>query len=479
MCRPIYLSHSTIKTFVYGVICFIISGILCIQEVQTEEIEGNLLKDKIFKFLEKIPESADNLYIGPLRIHPSLEISETYDDNVLGSTHDEVHDYYNTYEPEISLTLPIRDHSITFDYGYTIYEYEGFSSRVAEQDRVNRNFGGSINLNFLNGFSLNLSDRVTIIRTPGGITTRRTNQRVQFPDDDPIDEPEDPNEIEEEFGINTPTPGREVTNNNASISLDLPDFFSKLDFSIRYSNLDTSYKQRMSKGNDRNQDTFGGRVIINPLPLINIATGFDYTFTRYDSRFQSDSIYRSIPFDITWQPTDKSTFFLNSRFNHRDYGRRSPYENYTGYNASLGYRFNVTQIDNLTIKIERGLREEQFQSRRISSTETVPDNNPYYFTQLDIDWIHRFSEIFSVIFSPTFQHLRFREKEFFTSKSGTAILKHEKVDTVRFEIRGRYDAPHRGWFFSEISYRYQDRNSNLVSGDMIRNEAQLSVGLNF
>ena len=83
--KPVYLFHSTIKTCVYGVICFIISGILCIQEVQTEEVEGGLFKDKILELLEKIPQSTDNLYIGPLRIHPSLEISQTYDDNVFYS----------------------------------------------------------------------------------------------------------------------------------------------------------------------------------------------------------------------------------------------------------------------------------------------------------------------------------------------------------------------------------------------------------
>ncbi len=477
-CKFIYLFHSTIKTSVYGVICFIISGILCIQEVQTEEIEGNLLKDKIFKLLEKIPQSADNLYIGPLRIHPSIEISETYDDNVLNAPSVPVHDFYNTYNPRIALALPIRDHSIEFDYGYTIFEYEGFSSRVPEQDRVNRNFGGSVNLNFLNGFSLNLSNRVSIIRTPAGGFTRRNNQRVQFPGDDPIDEPQDSNEVEERFGINTVTTGREATNNNASINIDLPDFFSKLDFRIEYRNTDVSFKGREQNGNERNDDTFKGRVIIKPLPRINIETGFDYTVTKYDSALGSDSIYRSIPFDISWQPTLKSTFFLSTRFNDRDYSRRSPFENFSGYNATLGYRFNVTQRNNLTIKLERSLIEQQFQTRVISSTETVPDTNPYYFTQIDIDWIHRFPKRFSIIFSPTFQHLRFREKNFFTSKSGTAIFKHEKVDTVRFEIKGRYDAP-RGWLFSEISYGYQDRNSNLAGGDMIKNTAQISVGINF
>ncbi len=476
--KLIYLFHPAIKACVYGVICFIISGILCVQEVQTREIEGGFRKDKILGFLEKVPQSAGNLYIGPLKIKPSLSVSEIYDDNVLGRSSMPVHDFYTTYIPKVSLQLPIRDHSIAFNYGYTIYEYEGFSSRVAEQDRVNRNFGGSINLNFVNGFSINLSDRVSIIRTPGGGVTRRTNQRVQFPDDDPIDEPEDPDNIEELFGINTVRTAREVHNNNASISIDLPDFFEKLDFKLNWSNFDASFKQRANKGSDRNTDTFRGTVTIKPLPKINITTGFVYSFIRYDSSFQNDSIYRKIPFNISWQPTLKSNFFFNSSYNYRDYGRRSLFENFSGYNATLGYRFNVTQIDNLTMKVERSLREQQFQRRVISSTENVPDTNPYYFTQLDIDWVHRFTDRFSIMFSPTFQHIRFREKNFRNSKSGVAVLKHEKVDTVRFEIKGRYNAP-KGWLFSEISYKYQDRNSNLVNGDMIKNEARISVGLNF
>ena len=101
------------------------------------------VEEYLLEFLEKIPESTGNLYIGPLRIHPSLEVSGTYDDNVLGATNDPVHDFYNTYNPKISLALPMRDHSIEFDYRYTIIEYEGFSSRVAEQDR-RLNFGDEL-----------------------------------------------------------------------------------------------------------------------------------------------------------------------------------------------------------------------------------------------------------------------------------------------------------------------------------------------
>ncbi len=81
-----YSVHLTKKACIYCVIGFIISGILYVQAVKADEIESNFLGEKfsqIAKLLESIPEYSGNLYIGPLSIYPSLEISGTYNDNVL------------------------------------------------------------------------------------------------------------------------------------------------------------------------------------------------------------------------------------------------------------------------------------------------------------------------------------------------------------------------------------------------------------
>ncbi len=72
-----YSVHLTKKACIYCVIGFIISGILCVQAVKADEAEDDLIRDKIVKFLENIPEYSGNLYIGPLRLYPSLEISVT------------------------------------------------------------------------------------------------------------------------------------------------------------------------------------------------------------------------------------------------------------------------------------------------------------------------------------------------------------------------------------------------------------------
>ena len=482
--KPIYQFHSTIRTCVYGVICFIISGILCIQEVQTEEIEGNLFKDKILKILEKIPQSADNLYIGPLRIHPSLEISETYDDNVLFSDSSFVktdQDFYETYEPKISLELPLGNHSLNFDYGFKIFDFhDNYEARAtiqgllnSEQDRVSRNWGGSADLNFENGFSILLSDRVNINRIPGRFT-RRTNETVVDPVDDPV---EGEDEVLEQFVFNTFTQRRQFTNNVASVDINLPDFFNMFDFIIGYSNTDISYQtRRFKKNNDRNTNSFTGTIKIKPLPKTEITTGIQYHDISYDKTSGRDSVYRRIPFNILWKASAKSYFFLNTNYNRRDYDGGSIFSNFTGYDATLGYRFNVTERDNLLIKFERSLVEQQFQ--RDPDNIARGDNNPQDWTQLNMSYTHEFPRRFSVTFSPAIQKRSFRERQNTLSRSGGIVSKHQKITTVRLEVIGRYTTPSE-WLFGEISYRYIDIDSNFPFGDMTKNEAQISVGISF
>ena len=477
--KLMYLFHpiTIIKTCVFCVIVFTISGISSAQENQTMGIENNSLRDTIGKSIRNISQHSRKLHIGSLRLYPLLEISETFDDNVFDAadTDDITGDFYTTYKPAILLVLPIKKHLLGLNYGSEIYEYTRDHSPTKslpfpinkEQDHVNQYFGGSASLNFRNDFSITLSNQTSMIRSPGRFT-RRTNPLVQG---------EESVEILEQFGFNTFTSRRNFTNNLASLIINLPDFFNKLDFDIHYSNRDISYKGRRFNDSELNENVFGGTLIIKPLPKFSIRTGFDYGIVKYDSDFERDSIFQRIPFNISWQPTAKSNFFLNTRFNTRDYGRSSSssnFENFHGYDATLGYRFDVTERDNLTIKFERSLKEQQFQTELlIPSLESVGDDNPYFFTQFNIDYVHRFPRRFSIIFSPAFQNLRFQEKSIINS-----IRKREKIDLIRVNVTARFDALQE-WLFGEISYSYQDRSSNLQGGDLVENIGQISVGISF
>ncbi len=219
--KLMYLFPPITKTCVFCIIVFTISGISSAQENQKTEIKNNLRRDKkIVKSIRNIPQHSRKLHIGPLRLYPLLEISETFDDNVFDAADTDAitGDFYTTYKPAILLVLPIKKHLLELNYGSEIYEYTRDHSPTKslpfpvnkEQDHVNQYFGGSVSLNFHNDFSITLSNQTSMNRRPGKFT-RRTNPTVQFLDEEDGDE----DEVLSQFGFNTFTRRRDFTINIA------------------------------------------------------------------------------------------------------------------------------------------------------------------------------------------------------------------------------------------------------------------------
>ena len=518
-----YIVHIVIKTCSFYLISIILLGILLAQDAPSTNIEDDVIVDKtdqIIKILQSIPQYSGNLNIGPLELKPSFEITETFNDNVFGASNDKVGDFYATYKPGLSVSLPFRKHRLSIGYGAEIFNY----LRIQERNHFNHRLSGALDFNFYNGFSIRLSDTISSIRRPGGIT-RRKNPTVLF-EGDVLDEPEDP-EIPEEFTFNSFTNRKDITTNVASIMIDLPNFFNKFDFQLYYSNRDVKYqrerqevyrlprdpttvndlfptgrlmrpirpidfdeverqKQVVSGNEDseRNDDTFGVTVLIKPLPKIRIRTGFEYKVFRYATRKEKDSTFQRIPFDILWQATKKSSFFINSSLNIRDYGNDGIFKDFHGWDVTLGYRFNITERDNLTVKLERSLDEQQFRVNQLilpgeSSPVLVGDDNPSFFTQINFDYKHRFTQNFLLQFEPYYQDRRFREKVNVVLEDGELdTLRKEKISTIGVNISAKYTAPKK-WLFGEVSYSYQDRKSNQAGGDLVRNMGKISVGISF
>jgi hypothetical protein len=217
-------------------------------------------------------------------------------------------------------------------------------------------------------------------------------------------------------------------------------------------------------------------IKIKPLPKTEIMTGIEFWNIRYDKSSGQDSVYRKIRFDITWIASAKSYFFLNTSYNRRDYSGRSIFSNFTGYEATLGYRFDVTERDNLLIKIEKSLVEQQFLLD--PNNPAGGDNNPQDWSQINMKYTHEFPRRFSVILSPAIQHRRFRERQNLPNRSGGVISKHQDITTLRLEASGKYTSLNE-WLFGELTYRYIDIRSNVNGGDLVKNEAIISIGISF
>lgn len=108
-----------------------------------------------FKLLDAIEEFGEKRFIktkpshiksGPLRIHPSLRNSATYDSNILLQKEDAREDVIYNIQPGIILELPINKHQIVAGYEA---DFEIFSkSRHHKQNDQNQNFFALADLRF-------------------------------------------------------------------------------------------------------------------------------------------------------------------------------------------------------------------------------------------------------------------------------------------------------------------------------------------
>ncbi len=70
----------------------------------------------VFMVLPSFIVAQGNLKVGPLRIHPSFQISEEYSDNIYHVSEDEDFDFLTKFSPSLRLQLPLRKHLIELGY---------------------------------------------------------------------------------------------------------------------------------------------------------------------------------------------------------------------------------------------------------------------------------------------------------------------------------------------------------------------------
>jgi hypothetical protein len=106
------------------------------------------LTDAIEEFGEKrfVKDSPSRIPAGPLRIHPTLRKSITYDDNILFEPEDEREDIVYNIQPGAIIELPIQTHQIAIGYEA---EFEIFNKeRHHNQNDANQNAFALVDLRF-------------------------------------------------------------------------------------------------------------------------------------------------------------------------------------------------------------------------------------------------------------------------------------------------------------------------------------------
>jgi len=129
-----------------------------------------------FKLLDAIEEFGEKRFVktkpgrikaGPLKIHPSLRSSVTYDSNILLEENDAREDVVYNIQPGVILELPINKHQLAVGYEA---DFENFTkSRHHNQNDQNQNFFALADLRFTNWY-INVLERFSETSGRAGTT---------------------------------------------------------------------------------------------------------------------------------------------------------------------------------------------------------------------------------------------------------------------------------------------------------------------
>jgi hypothetical protein len=384
-----------------------------------------------------------NIHLGPLKINPSFGERLEYDDNAFqvsgkgtgpgGLRERKRSDIINIITPGLKLDLPFKgggfipgtEHNLSIDWHTDILNYRD----NANQNQQNNYFLASGSFMFPRGFGITMRDRYVDASSPSGGETDNIHKRKTH---------------------------------DASITVNMPDYFRKYDAEITYRFKDQEYDERSLLGANRFNQSFTLKVPYKVTPKIHIFPEYTYGWIEYDSKSlagaQSDLHYNTIYAGTEWYATAKTTGILKLGFSRLDYDTAPPLSEETSslntFVAKLGVKIDLTSRMSMNINAGRGPTESEFTSGSSSHEKTSGD----------ISISRRVWKELTVSVKGGYDKLVFHGSE-------------RKDDVYKLDVSSRYVI--NRWVYADFKFSHKDKRVNVdTSADRI-NKASLGINILF
>lgn len=373
--------------------------------------------------------------LGPVEIHPSIGLMETYTDNIYVSYDDKAKesDYITTLSPGIQFLLPLKRHSFQVSYKADINRY----SNNNETDYTNHLFDGALSLDFPGGLIFTLSDNysiATIIR-----------------------------KWKEQAGVSgSGDPYRELdykaNNLNAKVRY---NFVDRLAVAVWYNNYDFDYDESYDDSGSYNRNLGGGSIFYRFTAKTEALIEYNYSRVDYDTHNTNDNKNNMVYIGLSFDPTAKLNGYLKLGWVEKKYdktvsGRDDSLDKFSSL-VDLGY--NISAYNQLRLKVYRAIEED------------LDTNIP--FTKNDVNM--------------NFRHvLAWNERINLNANVGYGTFDFEKSATdTDYTSKIRDDEKWYGgvgvgyaiqkWLKFDLNYAYSDNDSNFKKYDYSENRVFLSA----
>ena len=362
-----------------------------------------------------------NMHLGSLKIHPLFSVSESYDDNIFDVSNNEISDLITTYSPGINLSLPIRviRSELNVSYLSDIRDYR----ENPDQSTINQYFATSFKTELPRGLSITLNNR--------------------------FEDTEQPPTINYIYGELTQRIRRK--SNNFSTTINLPQYFTRFDADLHYSNSDNTYEDFNIKYNEQNIGTLLTYKLFTKLYTL---TEFNIGRTSYETDVSNSVFYESF-IGVQFKETAKTTGIFKIGYRVRDY-ESEDIEQFQGVVLSLEYKTQLTALTNISVLLRRSQEEALF---------TV-DRNFYELNSIYLTLGRKLTSKIDTNISNYYQLL-----DFPSASEGESDIKYL---TIGFRLSVDYKI--QKWLSTNLSYWYDDVTSSSENLGRKKNVIAFTIG---
>ncbi|NLN60473.1 MAG: outer membrane beta-barrel protein [Deltaproteobacteria bacterium] len=385
--------------------------------------------------LERLPDGQGNIKLGPLEVHPSISIKETYTDNVYLS-YDGLRDrsdWITTVSPGIAVVLPLRRHSIKAGYQADINYY----NKHDENDYVHQVAFASLNLDFPGGLTIEVSDRFTDSET---VRKWKKIRGVSGAADPYRDKPYQAN-----------------------------DFFAKAKYQFAdrwavatwYNFYNYEYDNRYNNTGDYDRHTVGGSLYYRLTAKTEALLEYSYSRVDYPQDDFHDNKNHTIYTGFGFDPTAKLSGYIKLGWTQKKYddkrerrgSRIHKDDKIDEFSTQVDLAYKLTPYDTIKLKAFRAIEEDE------------DTNEPHTRDDYSIGYSHILSMNEKIRLNAI---LGYGKNDFDGRTFDTdGRLKHRN-DDIYYATLG-VDYAMQRWLLWNVGYTYMDRDSNFIRYDYDEN----------
>lgn len=388
---------------------------------------------------QTVPSDKGNIKLGPLEVHPSVGLAETYTDNVYRNYdgHEKKSDWITTLSPGLELVLPLRRHSLKVGYLADVNWY----GKNRENNHVQQAATGSVNLDFPGGLVFTVSHRFTdseIVRKwieqPGLSGANDPYRAMPFQSND--------------------------FNTRAKYS-----FADRWAVAAWYNYYKYDYKNEYDRAGSYDRNLFGGSVFYRVTPKTDFLVEYAHSRVAYPRSVASDNKNDTAYVGLGFDPSAKLKGYLKVGWTQKKYDviAASGEDKYNTFSTQIDLAYDLSPYDVISLKGSRTIEED------------IDTNAAYTRDYYSLGYSHTLSQNERIRLNALVGYGKSKFESPQTDVDGSFKTRDEKIYSGTLGV----DYAMLRWLLWNLSYTYENRDSNFVRYNGAENRVFLKATVSF